>query len=101
MAKEYRKLIGRSVIGNKNLRSTEAVAEFICRHGIYGDLKIITEDGKTLIKTNQIYVTDCTDEEYLTELNKILLPMQKITEETADLESYNYTPESEESEMGM
>ena len=101
MAKEYRKLIGRSVIGNKNLRSTEAVAEFIYRHGIYGDLKIITEDGKTLIKTNQIYVTDCTDEEYLTELNKILLPMQKITEETADLESYNYTPESEESEMGM
>ncbi len=101
MAKEYRKLIGRSVIGNKNLRSIEDVAQFICSHGIYGDLRIVTEDGETLIKTNQIYITNCADAEYLDELNKILLPIQKITEETADLESYNYTPEGEEPDMKM
>mgnify|MGYP004465008279 CR=1 FL=1 len=39
-------LIGHSVAGNKRLRSIEAVADFICKHGKYGDERMIYGEQK-------------------------------------------------------
>lgn len=75
-----RKLIGRAVDGNRNLRSIEDVADFIIRHGQYGDIEIVTENHTPFMKTQGIYISQIDDTEYRDELQKILTPMQKEIE---------------------
>lgn len=75
-----RKLIGRAVDGNRNLRSIEDVADFIIRHGQYGDVEIVTENQTPFMKTKGIYISRIADTEYRDELQKILTPMQKEIE---------------------
>ena len=69
-------LIGHSVAGNKRLRSIEAVADFICKHGKYGDVKI-TSNGKTFITTIGIYLDKVADIRYRAQLMPVLAKKQK------------------------
>mgnify|MGYP004652743593 FL=1 len=69
-------LIGHSVAGNKRLRSIEAVADFICKHGKYGDVKI-TSNGEMFITTIGIYLDKVTDIKYRAKLMPVLTKKQE------------------------
>lgn len=69
-------LIGHSVAGNKRLRSIEAVADFICKHGEYGDVKI-TSNGETFITTIGIYLDKVADIKYRAKLMPVLTKKQE------------------------
>ena len=69
-------LIGHSVAGDKRLRSIEAVADFICKHGKYGDVKI-TSNGKTFITTIGIYLDKVADIKYRAKLMPVLTKKQE------------------------
>lgn len=69
-------LIGHSVAGNKRLRSIEAVADFICKHGKYGDVKI-TSNGETFITTIGIYLDKVADIKYRAKLMPVLTKKQE------------------------
>ena len=76
----YPMLIGYSESGRKELHSVKEVATFICREGVYGDVKIMTESGEDFLDTFGIYINRISDMEYRTELLKTLIPMQKKLE---------------------
>ena len=80
-AERYPHLVGYAIDGNKRLRSIEAVAEFICTHGQYGDVQIKNDDGFELISTNGVMIEKIADEEYGEELMKIYLQLQEQTED--------------------
>ena len=42
VAERYAYLLGSAIDGNKRLHSVQEVAEFICKHGQYGDVRITT-----------------------------------------------------------
>lgn len=69
-------LIGHSDAGNKRLRSIEAVADFICKHGKYGDVKI-TSNGETFITTIRIYLDKAADIKYRAKLMPVLTKKQE------------------------
>lgn len=69
-------LIGHSVAGNKRLRSIEAVADFICKHGKYGDVTI-TNNGEPFITTIGIYLDKVADIRYRARLMPILTKRQR------------------------
>ena len=77
---------------NKRLRSIEAVAEFICTHGQYGDVQIKNDDGFELISTNGVMIEKIADEEYGEELMKIYLQLQEQSED-------EYLDETEDVDM--
>ena len=77
------RLIGHSVRGNKRLRSVQDVADFICKHGQYGDVTVAYDDGKPFLDTFGIYINRIADMEYREELLKILIPMQTKIEGAA------------------
>ena len=73
-------LIGHSVAGNKRLRSIEAVADFICKHGKYGDVKI-TSNGENVIREVKRMLIDSFNQRIQKEKNndkKGELPIQGI-----------------------
>ncbi len=80
-AERYPHLVGYAIDGNKRLRSIEAVAEFICTHGQYGDVQIKNDDGFELISTNGVMIEKISDEEYGEELMKIYLQLQEQSED--------------------
>lgn len=80
-AERYPHLVGYAIDGNKKLRNIEAVAEFICTHGQYGDVQIRNDDGFELISTNGVMIEKIADEEYGEELMKIYLQLQEQTED--------------------
>ena len=80
-AERYPHLVGYAIDGNKRLRSIEAVAEFICTHGQYGDVQIKNDDGFELISTNGVMIEKIADEEYGEELMKIYLQLQEQSED--------------------
>lgn len=80
------KLIGHSVRGNKRLRSIKDVAEFICKHGMYGDVTVTYDDNKPFLNTFGIYIDRIVDMDYREELLKVLIPMQKELDGTPDFE---------------
>ncbi len=80
-AERYPHLVGYAIDGNKRLRSIEAVTEFICTHGQYGDVQIKNDDGFELISTNGVMIEKIADEEYGEELMKIYLQLQEQTED--------------------
>ena len=85
-AERYPHLVGYAVDGNKRLRSIEAVAEFICTHGQYGDVQIKNDDGFELISTNGMMIEKIADEEYGEELMKIYLQLQEQSENMEETE---------------
>ncbi len=98
MAKEYPLLIGHSDRGNKRLHNKEEVADFICKHGLEGDLLITFEDGRFFLNTFGIYLNRIVDMEYRDELKKVLVPKQMSIFDTPDDEEEVETEESEESD---
>lgn len=76
MAK-HQKLYGLSDRTEEWLYSVEEVAKFICKEGLYSDVKILTETGEQLLDTFGIFINKISDMEYRTELLKVLVPMQQ------------------------
>ena len=83
VAERYAYLLGSAIDGNKRLHSVQEVAEFICKHGQYGDVRITTMEGKELLDTFGIYINKISDMEYREELLKVLVPMQHEVENAA------------------
>jgi len=83
VAERYACLLGSAIDGNKRLHSVQEVAEFICKHGQYGDVRITTMEGKELLDTFGIYINKISDMEYREELLKVLIPMQHEVENAA------------------
>lgn len=81
-----KKLIGHAVDGNRNLRSTNDVAEFIMWHGKYGDVEITTECGEEFIKTDGTIIKYASDKEYLEKLLDSIETMRQVQEETEEFE---------------
>lgn len=74
---KYSRLFGHSLIGNRRLRNTQEVAEFICYAGEYGDVTVTDENGVLLLSTYGMYIDKIVDLEYRDELLKVLVPLQK------------------------
>ena len=83
VAERYACLLGSAIDGNKRLHNVQEVAEFICKHGQYGDVRITTMEGKELLDTFGIYINKISDMEYREELLKVLIPMQHEVENAA------------------
>ncbi len=77
------RLVGHSVRGNKRLKSVQDVADFICKHGQYGDVTVTYDGGKPFLDTFGIYLNRIADMEYREKLLKILIPMQTEIESAA------------------
>lgn len=73
---KYPLLIGHSLAGRTRLHNIYEVANFICTHGQYSDLRITQKDGSPFLDTFGIYINKITDMEYREELLKVLIPMQ-------------------------
>ncbi len=73
---KYPLLIGHSLAGRTRLHNIYEVANFICTHGQYSDLRITQKDGAPFLDTFGIYINKITDMEYREELLKALIPMQ-------------------------
>lgn len=82
---KYPLLVGHSLTGTTNLRGLQEVADFICTHGLYGDLMITTSDGQPFISTFGIYIDRIADMEYREQLLKVLIPMQMELDGTAEI----------------
>lgn len=85
-SEKYPLLIGHSLAGRTRLHSVREVAAFICIHGQYDDLMIMTADGKPFLSTFGIYINWVADMEYREALLKILLPMQREIDGTAEID---------------
>ena len=81
VAERYPHFVEYAIDDNKRLRSIEAVAEFICTYGQYGDVQIKNDDGFDLISTNGVMIEKIADEEYGEELMKIYQQLQEQTED--------------------
>ena len=79
---KYPLLIGHSLAGRTRLHNIYEVANFICTHGQYGDLRITQKDGTPFLDTFGIYINKIADMEYREELLKTLVPMQMEIDET-------------------
>lgn len=73
---KYPLLIGHSLAGRTRLHNIYEVANFICIHGQYDDLRITQKDGTPFLDTFGIYIHKIADMDYLEELMKVLVPMQ-------------------------
>ena len=73
---KYPLLIGHSLAGRTRLHNIYEVANFICTHGQYDDLRITQKDGTPFLDTFGIYINKIADMDYLEELKKVLVPMQ-------------------------
>ena len=100
VAERYAYLLGSAIDGNKRLHSVQEVAEFICKHGQYGDVRITTMEGKELLDTFGIYINKISDMEYREELLKVLIPMQHEVENAAFSEDEDMD-ETEDMDMTM
>ena len=100
VAERYACLLGSAIDGNKRLHSVQEVAEFICKHGQYGDVRITTMEGKELLDTFGIYINKISDIEYREELLKVLIPMQHEVENAAFSDDENMD-ETEDVDMTM
>lgn len=73
---KYPLLIGHSLTGRTRLHNIYEVANFICTHGQYDDLRITQKDGTPFLDTFGIHIHKIADMDYLEELKKVLVPMQ-------------------------
>lgn len=74
---EFPFLIGVARDGYERLFGIEDVADFICKKGLMGDVKIFTPYGKEVLNTFGIYIDRICDMEYKEELLKVLIPKQQ------------------------
>ncbi len=100
VAQRYPLLFGSAIDGNRRLHNIQEVAEFICKHGQYGDVRITTNDGFELLDTYGIYINKISDMEYREELLKVLISMQHEVENAAFSEDENMD-ETEDMDMSM
>ena len=79
------------------------MAEFICKHGQYGDVRITTMEGKELLDTFGIYINKISDMEYREQLVKVLIPMQRDIQREimSEAEDMDETEETEDMDMSM
>ena len=70
---KYPLLIGRAVDENKRLHNAREVADFIHKHGRYGDVDITLEDGTPFINTIGSYINTAADKEYRDEVIKEIM----------------------------
>ena len=94
---KYPLLIGYSPAGRTSLHSLQDVADFICTQGLYDDLLITTAGGEPFISTFGIYINRIADMEYREQLLKVLIPVQKELDGTAEI----YESEEPTNEMEM
>lgn len=60
----------------------EAIAEHICKYGLYEDITIYTSDGVFLLSTFGLYINKCPDQNFLQEqLLPVLVPKQQKIED--------------------
>ena len=80
-------LMGYSKDENKQLKSIDEVAEFICKNGKHGDITI-TNKGEPFITTIGIYLDKVADIRYRAQLMPILMKKQEqiFTELDSDSE---------------
>ncbi|MBS5855920.1 MAG: hypothetical protein KID07_03975 [Firmicutes bacterium] len=69
-------LMGYSATENKQLKSIEEIAEFICKHGKHGDVTILN-NGELFITTIGIYLDKVADIRYRAQLMPVLAKKQK------------------------
>ena len=69
-------LMGYSKNENKQLKSIDEVAEFICKNGKHGDVTI-TNNGEPFITTIGIYLDKVADIRYRAQLMPVLTKKQK------------------------
>ena len=69
-------LMGYSATENKQLKSIEEIAEFICKHGKHGDVTILN-NGELFITTMGIYLDKVADIRYRAQLMPVLAKKQK------------------------
>ncbi len=69
-------LIGYSTTENRQLKNIDEVAEFICKNGKHGDVKI-TNNGETFITTIGIYLDKVADIKYRAKLMPVLTKKQE------------------------
>ncbi len=73
---ENSNLMGYSATENKQLKSIDEVAEFICKNGKHGDVTI-TNNGEPFITTIGIYLDKVADIRYRAQLMPILTKKQR------------------------
>lgn len=87
-------LRGYSKDESKQLKSIDEVAEFICKQGKHGDVKI-TSNGETFITTIGIYLDKVVDIKYRAKLMPVLTKKQeeKLSElnESEETEEIGFT----------
>lgn len=93
--KKYPLLIGHSLAGRRQLHSMREVADFICIHGQFGNLKITQKDGSFFLNTFGIHIDKIADMEYREELLKILIPMQMEIDGTNEINEEEISTEME------
>lgn len=89
-------LIGHSIAGRTRLHNIYEVANFICTHGQYGDLRITQKDGTPFLDTFGIYINKIADMKYREELLKVLIPLQKELDGTNKIDKTDETEEEQE-----
>ena len=81
---KYPVLFGYSPMGKQQLDSIQQVADFICKHGQYGDVIVTQRDGAFFLNTIGIYIDRIADMDYREELLKVLIPEQMKSDGTQE-----------------
>ena len=80
LSDRYPVLLARAGEISRELHNIQEVAEFIIEQGTTHDVNIVTTGGAPFISTFGIFLNSIADEEYRTELLKVLVPMQYACE---------------------
>lgn len=94
---KYLLLIGHSLAGRTRLHNIYEVANFICTHGQYDDLRITQKDGTPFLDIFGIHIHKIADMDYLEELMKVLTSMQREIDDTHQINETD--DETEEQNM--
>ena len=86
MDDEHLLLIGHSLAGNRRLHNIQEVAEFILKHGQYGNLNITYEDNSFFLETQGTCITKIVDTDYEKELVVIIKSLQSREESIGAIE---------------
>lgn len=87
-SEKYPILYGCTQDGCEELHNVKEVAEFICREGMKGDVRIVDADSCFFLDTFGIYINRIVDMEYRLELLEVLIPMQQKLDGTEEFLNY-------------
>lgn len=85
IANKYPVLYGYAGETEKELKSVQEVAEFIMEYGQKEDITITQECDLFFLNTFGIYINRIVDMDYREELLKVLVPMQKAVDGSAEM----------------